>query len=63
MIGNLVRIAGPKFALLQRQGDVQSLIRRDEVIEIHGILADLDLDPITSPLNLCHSVHHLSIKQ
>ena len=58
MIGNLVRTAAPELASLQRQGGVQSLFRRDEVIEIHGISTQFN-----SPLNLCHSVHHLSIKR
>ena len=32
--------------LLNRHGDVQAFLGRDEVIEILGILAEVDLDPV-----------------
>lgn len=35
--------------LLNRHGDVQAFIGRDEVIEILGILANIDLNPVHLP--------------
>ena len=31
---------------LNRHRDVQALLGRDEMIEIHGIFAEVDLDPV-----------------
>src|SRR5208282_2788854 len=35
----------PFAASLGPQGELQALFRRNEVIEIHGVLAEVDLDP------------------